>query len=415
MGNTDRRKFIQHLSLGTSGILASKYLPPISPADKTNKWEFVRNQFPLTKHRIYLNNGTFGPSPYPVIARLNHEFMELSTQGEYGNTNSTINHVAAFINCKKEEVCLTHNTTEGINIAAHGIRLEKGDEVIVTDHEHVGNALPWLNVARLKEVKLRVFTPRMTKAENIQAVENLITPKTKVIAIPHITCTTGLVMPLAEICRIARPLGIITAIDGAHSLGTLNLDMKALDVDLYAMCGHKWLLGPSGTGALYIREALLETMEAIFVGAYSDKSWTLNRQEQSFSEFSPTAHRYFYGTQSKAQFSGMDAAIDFHNNLGKDEVEKRIHDLNTYLFSGLSALGEKLEIFTPKEEESRICMTSFKSREKDFQALGKSISEQGFRIRLVPESNLNAIRISTHIYNNEQEIDRFLNVLESLI
>lgn len=415
--DTSRRVFFNKLTIG---IAASTIIPRINLQSEEQiflkngeiNWDEVRKNFPLSKERIYFNNGTFGPSPNSVIEKMKNQIDEINATGDYGSTSSTINSVAHFINAEESEIALTHNTTEGINIMAFGVKMKADDEIIMCSHEHVGNAMPWLNRAKRDHLKIRVFDPGNTREENISAIKSLINSKTRVIAIPHIPCTTGIVFPIAEIAEIAREKNIITAIDGAHGVGTFNFDIRSLGVDMYASCCHKWLLGPAGTGFVFINNAILPDIEAIHVGAYSDSGWKLDTKEQEILGFNPTAHRFFYGTQGKAHFSGVDAAIDFHQNIGSQEIEDRIRFLNNYLYQGLQQFPKKLDILTPKESVSRLAMVSFKPKNTDYKEFGHILNEEKIRVRQVPESGLNAIRISTHIYNSTEEIDYLLKVIE---
>lgn len=385
-----------------------------SPSLKSNGdyWEEVRQQFPLTKERVYLNNGTFGPSPTPVLKAIKDSFDQTNTSGEYGHTNHARDVLANFVNAKTDEISLTHNTTEGINIVCWGLPLKKGDEVLISLHEHVGNALPWLNRAKLDGINLVAFEPQNTQSKNLEIIKKLITQKTKVIAIPHITCTTGLVFPIKEIAAFAKSKGIFTAIDGAHGAGTFDLDLHDIGCDFYATSCHKWMLGPNGTGFLYIREEMLARLQAIQVGAYSDTGWDMFTNPPELKGYNPTAHRFDYGSQSKPMYEGAAASAKFHTEIGKQKVEIRVRELNNYLFEGLSEMKSKLDILTPKEEASRICMVTFKPKDKNYRDFANSVSKEGFRIRQVPESKLDAIRISTHIYNSKSEIDSFLSSVE---
>ena len=411
----NRRIFLNYLGMSSlAGLIAndsgiSNLFPPYQRMANVD-WKELRKEFPLRSSHIYLNNGTFGPSPNAVIEELNNNNISINTTGKYGNSKLAIQSVAKFINALESEIALTHNTTEGINIMAQGLNLTDGDEIIMTDHEHVGSAMPWLNRAKKDKLNIKVFSPLPSVSANISKIKSLITNKTKVIAIPHVTCTTGQVLPIKEIALLANSLGIVTAIDGAHGLGVFNLDMQDLGVDMYASCGHKWLLGPAGTGALYISNSILERVTPVFAGAYTDSGWTLNTKEQTFNGYNPSAHRFFYGTQSKAQFSGMKAAIDFMTMIGMDKVEKRIRALNEYLYGALKK-ETSVEILTPQETLSRACMISFRSTKMNYKQIGGILSQNKIRVRLVPESNLDAVRISAHIYNNESEIDQLVKLL----
>ena len=421
IGMEDRRSFLKKLSMGllapgvVSSLRSSEFQSGIDHSlTGEDFWDKVRTDFPLTKDRVYLNNGTFGPSPFPVLKAMEESFTKTKTTGEYGHTNKARERLAEFVGVKTSEISLTHNTTEGINIVTWGLPLERGDEVILTLHEHVGNALPWLNRAKLDGIVLKTFEPADTQDENMDRIKYMISAKTRVIAIPHITCTTGLVFPVKEICELAKERNIFTAIDGAHGAGTLDLDLKEIGCDFYATCCHKWMLGPGGSGFLYVREELLDTLQVYQVGAYSDTGWDLYSNPPQIKGYAPTAHRYDYGTQSTPLYEGAAASVDFHASIGKQKIEARIRELNTHLFEGLSDLSDKLHVLTPKESESRNCMVTFKPKRWEYREFAQAVSKEGFRIRVVPESNLDAIRISTHIYNSKEELDRFLEVVRNI-
>jgi len=418
-----RRNFLQHLGLGlTLPALSGFNLPnkthspfPSPNLPKEVYWNEIRKQFPLTKDRIYLNNGTFGPAPFSVVKAMEVSNLEINTSGEYGNSDQERIKLAEFFGIKPTEFSITHNTTEGINIMAFGVPMKAGDEVILTTHEHAGNALPWLNRAKLEGIVLRTFEPKSTQEENLEEVRKLINPKTKVIGIPHVTCTTGLVFPIKEICELARKYGILTAIDGAHGAGTFDLNLYDLGCDFYAGCFHKWMLGPSGTAFLFVREDALEKLKPIMIGGHSDIGWDMTVNPPIFKGYVPSARRFDYGTQSKTLAVGMVAAADFHAEIGKATVEARVRELNQHLFEGLTDLGSKITILTPAEKESRISVISFQPAKMDFNACGAALAKAGFRVRLVPEGKVNAVRISAHIYNTEAELNALLVELKQIL
>lgn len=394
----------------------SAYSLKNSPKEKQEDlWETIRTQFPLTQERVYFNNGTIGPSPTPVLEALKATLTKLNTWGEYQGHNDSRKPLADFTHVSEEEICLTHNTTEGINIVAAGLPLKRGDEVIMTTHEHAGNALPWLNQQKQKGIVVKAFTPRDTAYETLNAINDLISSKTRVIAIPHITCTTGHVLPVREISSLAHGKGLWVFYDGAHSAGSIDLNIKDTGADFYASCGHKWLLGPSGTGFLYVNEDVQEILQPVGIGAYSDTGWEISESKQSMKGYVQTAHRYDYGTQSAALAHGLKAAIEFMQNIGMKKVESYSSNLADRLFDGLKGIGDPVEILTPDEKRGRSTMITFRIKDYDYKSFGKLASEQKFRIRLVPESGINAIRISTHIYNNKEEVDMFLRMVSDLV
>lgn len=420
---SNRRRFLQKLSASflATGVFIGNSSPVFSNSlidhslSEVDFWKEIRNGFPLTRERVYLNNGTFGPEPYAVSQAMNTCLEEINSSGEYGHFDQERAFLADFLGVKTDELSLTHNTTEGINIMVWGLPLNKGDEVILTTHEHVGNGLPWLNRAKLDGIIIRTFEPQDTQEKNLEAIKNLINSKTRVIAVPHVTCTTGVVFPIKEIADLARSKGIYSAIDGAHGAGTFDLNISELGCDFYAGCFHKWMLGPVGTGFLYVKKERLEELQAIQIGGYSDAGWDMTTNPPVIYGLNPTAHRYDYGTQSRALYVGAAAAAKYHFEIGKQKVESRIRELNEYLFTGLQTMGTKIQILTPEEKESRIAMISFKTDLKDFKELGIELAKDGFRIRQVPESGVNAIRVSTHIYNSEAEIESLVKAIAKIL
>ncbi|MCH8317053.1 MAG: aminotransferase class V-fold PLP-dependent enzyme [Bacteroidetes bacterium] len=418
-----RRNFIHYLSSAAFIGFISPHFPLKangkddllqklkSAGSEEEFWKLVRNQFPLTKKRTYFNTATVGPSPYPVLETIKEVSTRMETWGEYYSTDDARESLAKFVNVTKEEISLTHNTTEGINLVAWGLPLKRGDEVIMTTHEHVGNALPWLNRAKLHGIVLKTFTPAITADENLNLINDLIGKKTKVIAVPHITCTTGLVLPVKQIAELGHDKGLFVFFDGAQALGSTVVDLEDMGVDFYATCTHKWLLGPNGTGFLYVKKALLDVLQVYGVGAYSESGWELSEHEQTLEGYVPTAHRYDYGTQNAAIYQGVVEAVNFMNGIGIKKAEARGKALSKYLQDNLLKLEDKIEMLTPTEDASRGCIVGFRLKNMDYHAFGKLAGKNNFRIRLVPEAGLHSIRISTHIFNSYEEIDRFLELI----
>ncbi|MFM9944977.1 MAG: aminotransferase class V-fold PLP-dependent enzyme [Bacteroidia bacterium] len=399
-----------------SGTSYANILPSQVPDNAANDetfWKLVRSQFPLTKEITYLNNGTMGVSPYSVIDAVHQKSVNINTKGIYGGgDHEAIEALAKFVGANNDEISFTHNVTEGNNLVAQGLPLKKGDEVIMTTHEHVGGALPWLNRARHDGIIIKVINLGNTAAETLSNLETAITKKTKAFALPHIPCTIGQVLPAKQIAALAKSKGIFSFFDGAHGPGMLNLDLHDMDCDFYSSCCHKWMLGPKGTGFLYVKKEKLEVLKPIMVGAYSDSGWDMLSNPPSITGYSPTAHRFCYGTQSAELYEGVIASIKFHETIGKQVIEDRVKNLAGYLRSGLKELGSNLELVTPEEPQSRGAVTAFRLKNMTMQKFQEQAIKENFTIRTVPENNVNVIRISTHLYNQKEEIDKFLDLVK---
>ena len=419
-----RRSFLKKLATtslaaAASGGLAQSLAAQSFPLDLREAvddemfWNVVRKQFPVINHQAYFNSATMGPSPYQVLETIRTQIWEYESKGRYVLPSWLRSRLAKFVHVEESKITLTHNTTEAINIVAWGVPLKKGDEVIMTTHEHAGNALPWLNRKKLHGIKIRPFEPAPTAAETMNRINDLITKKTRVIAVPHITCTTGQVLPAKEIIQLARDKDLLSFFDGAHGLGALNLNLHELDPDFYAVCGHKWLCGPTGTGMLYVKQDRLDTLQAIQIGTYTDTGWELSLTKQEVSDYVPTAHRFDYGTQSSPLYRGMTSACDFMDEIGMERVQKRIFALSESLQNQLIEMEERVEMLTPTEARSRGSIIGFKLKNIDQEQFLKQADEEKIRVRQVAESDLNSIRISTHIFNSKEEIDRLVALIRN--
>ncbi len=420
-----RRTFIQTVTGGAVGGALLYSFPPDARAryilasdlpvasDDEHFWTVVRAQFPLKTDLTFLNNGTMGPSPYVVIDALTNELQSVERSARYGGWEDVRPKIAQFIHAAAEEISLTHNVTEGINIVASGLPLKRGDEVIMTDHEHAGNAVPWLARARRDGIVIRTFTPALHAAETLERINALINPKTRAIAVPHISCTIGQVLPAKEICTLGHDKGLWVMFDGAHTPGMLPLDVHDMGCAFFATCGHKWMMGPKGTGFLYVRKELVETLEPVWVGAGVDTGWDVRTGTLAFRT---DAHKFDFGTQSSPLFVGLGAAIDFLHHLGIQNITSRNQALAGHLRNGLKSLGDRVEILTPDEPGGYGSLVAFRPHRIEFDKLHKALLEQHHIVtRPVAENGINCNRISTHIYNSFTDVDRFLTTLEKLV
>ncbi|MFH1569863.1 MAG: aminotransferase class V-fold PLP-dependent enzyme [Gemmatimonadota bacterium] len=371
-------------------------------------WAQVRQQFPLTRDRTYLNNGGLGPSPYVAIRAVQDKMDELEQISETGHSHElwqSIKEVAArAMGCLAEELAYTRNTTEGVSIVCNGLRLKRGDEVITSTHEHVGNTMAWLARQRRDGIVLKVFEPSLTSAaENVERIEQLITRRTRALSISHVTTATGQVLPVREIGQVAARHDLFYFIDGAQSAGMMPLDMAGIGCHAYATSGHKWLLGPKGTGLLFVRRDKLDAVEAKFVGAYSNEG-DLDLRTGQF-QLNSTAQRYEYGTVSVPLFVGLGAAVQFLLDLGLENVWRRDHAMATRLMEGLEGVGAR--VLSPRHPDEHSAIVTFRVDGMSKDDLQGFLSRKyQLRTRGIYEGGLDAVRVSLHLYNSYAEVER---------
>ena len=403
------------LSLQSLAAISKITSNELSAAKGEEYWKMVRQLFPLDSDWVYLNAATLGPSPYTVVDTLARYTRQMNTLCKNPPIEGARKAIAAMVNADVSEIALTHNTTEGINIIAQGIPLKRGDEVIMTTHEHAGNALPWLNRRNMTGIRIRTFVPKNTAAENLQAINDLISRKTRVIAVPHISCTTGLVLPAAEIATLAKDKGIWSMIDGAHIPGSTLLNIEEIGCDFYASCCHKWMMGPKGTGFLFVKKELQHVVKPIWIGALSDKGWNLEKSPPTFDGYLESAARYDFGTHNGALWKGVEATVAFLSQIGLNRIEERTRKLTTYLFVQLNQFGKHIEMLSPTEASSRGPIVGFRVKNMDYKAFWQALYERKYRIRMVPEAGLFSQRVSTHIYNSIDEMNELVSVIKDVL
>ena len=420
-----RRNFLETISTSMAGLFGyttlsgSKPLDSISLPNTANRtidagdehfWSLIREHFPLTKERTYLNTGGLGASPYVSIAALKNKIDELEFISETGHNHklwqSVKKKAATILGCDSEEIVYTRNTTEGVNIVCNGLQLKKGDEIITSSHEHVGNTIAWLARQKRDGIKIKVFEPATESAqENIARIGRLITKKTRAISISHVTTATGQILPVKKIGELAKSKNLFYFIDGAQSAGMLPVNVHEIGCHAYATSGHKWLLGPKGTGLLYVKKEYLDMVEAKWVGAYSNEG-NFDMRSGEF-KLNSTAQRYEYGTVSVPLFAGLGAALDFIIKIGVNSIWNRDFALATALVEGLNLQGA--EILSPQNPHEYSAIITFKLKNIEYGDLQKFLADKyKLRTRGIYEGGLNGLRISLHLYNSFEEVEKIL-------
>ncbi|WKD84744.1 Isopenicillin N epimerase [Polaribacter huanghezhanensis] len=376
-------------------------------------WKKIRAQFLFPKNRQYLNTASLGPSPRMVVNTVCKTIEQLETQCSHGHhlTKKTHQQIAQFLNTSVDEIAVIRNATEGMNIIARTLRLKAGDEVIISTHEHVGGAAPWMALQKDLGIVVKLIDLDVEGEKNLQIIKNAVTSKTKAIAFSHITCTNGMKLPAKEIAAFCRSKNIYSCIDGAQALGMFSIDLTDIQPDFYTSSGHKWLFGPKGTGVFYMHKKWIKKLNPVFVGAYSDSKYDLNSLTM---EYRDSVQREEYGTRNAAISLGLGSAIEFISEIGIENVAKRGRELANYFRKGLKDIVE-IEILTPENEKFSASMITFKIHGKDNLKINQQLnSEYKIRLRGIYENNLNSIRVSFAIFNTFKEIDNLLIALKEI-
>jgi L-cysteine/cystine lyase len=372
----------------------------------------IREQLPAVQAYAYLNAGTYGPMPLAcqqaIIGVLEAEVWHgrIAPGGSAGRGSTKDDARAALarlIGAAPENVALTRNTTEGMNVAVFGQRWAPGDEIVTTNIEHGGGLLPVRLAERRFGVVVRQADLTAAHGDVFDALAPLIGPRTRMVALSNVSWSTGALFDLGRLIAHCRARGVLVAVDGAQSAGAVPVDVAALDLDYYAFPGQKWLLGPSGTGGLYVRSALLEATEPPIIGTGAVASHAdLDRYV-----LWPTAKRFEgASTMNLAALAGLTASLHFLlDEVGLEWALSRQRDLAERAIAGLRA-RPGVEVVTPPTHAPLVCFRVAGQKPSDVVA---RLAEQKVVGRSVNDTGV--VRFSTGFYVLEEEVDRAVDLV----
>jgi selenocysteine lyase/cysteine desulfurase len=368
-------------------------------------WAELRQQFLIPEDEVYLNNGTVGSSPAPVLRAIFDGYTATEKMDQpdpedypiwgYAAWNEFRDPLAAFVGCKRDEIALLRNATEANSYIANGIDMKPGDEVLMTDQEHPGGEHPWnLKAKRYGVVVKKIPLPKpVQNADQVLGLFNdAITPRTRVIFFSHITTVTGVVLPAKELCALARSKGILSAVDGAHVIGMMRFNLHDLGCDMYSSSPHKWLQAPKGSGFLYVRDEVI------------DRIWNTVATE-GWDEPKLRAERFQrIGSSNLPMLWGLRAAIELANKIGMEHIERRHRELANYILAEMTRRGA--ESWTSPHPTLRCAIATVNVPPiKRMDLENWMWKTHRIRIRGGEPSKL---RLSTPYYLQKKDIDRFL-------
>lgn len=412
--------------------------------------EKIRADFPVLRNRAFLDTACFCPYSIPVANSIK-EFLEFLSRPAtnlqemfrvFGEEASALKRkTAAFINAKEEEIALTTRTTSGMCIVANGLEWKKGDNVVTTDQTHpcctvTYMGLPGVKIKRVKNVD---------GAYPLSAFEEVVDKNTKMISITSTEWVTGWTHDLQDIRKLADEYGAYLMVDAAQSLGQLEIDVKKTGVDFFTSGFYKWMTGPLDGAIFYVREDLIEKLKPTFRTVYQleypiteggkglDMFRMVGNQNPASDSIYSFENRGYAKTAARFEIPsihtdiwGMNTAIDYIMKLGIGNIRKRIIKLSNYLTEGLVNIGCKLN--TPIETEERYksglhnyTTGSYETDHRSFRNLnsfGVNVSlrysgaEKGWKEGMY---HIGGIRVSTHFFNTEEDIDKLLMLQKKLL
>ncbi|MSP78731.1 MAG: aminotransferase class V-fold PLP-dependent enzyme [Dehalococcoidia bacterium] len=380
----------------------------------------IRLLFPACQRTIYMNSGFEGPSPATVVKAVQQRLALHSQEGptsphvlESGKAleEQAKATIAGMLNASADEIHLTHTTTEGLNIVLHGIPWRLGDEMLTVTIEYPSVMVLAMQVARRYGVKLRLveISPTEPRASIVAKIAEAITPRTRLIFLSHVHYLNGMCMPAEEICALAKRHGVQVLLDGAQGLGNIPLDLHAMGVDFYATPGHKWLCGPQGTGALYVRKDAIEGLQPTFVSSHAATSWL---PTGDWEPNDTSVEKFHLTTSSRPLQAGYMEAITFLQGLGLADIQEHNTLLATAMKQALSKIPN-VQVHSPAEPPEATSLVTFSIAGQEPQAIVDALwQERKIVCRAIDP--LRGVRLSLHLFNTEQEVAHVADEIRKL-
>lgn len=392
----------------------------------------IRNDFPiLDTGIIYLDSAASSLTPEPVLETMLEFYrqyrgnvgrgihrLSVKASEEYERVHGK---VADFIGAKsRAEIVMVRNTTEGINLVACGLKWKKGDKVVTSIIEHHSNFIVWLRVRDRRGVRVEVVRPKAPVEDGIldpADFAKVIDDSTKLVALTHVSNVLGVVTPVREIAEIAHEHGAYVLIDAAQSVPHMKVDVQRVGCDFLAFSGHK-MCAPTGSGALYIREELIDEVEPLCIGG-----GTIGDVEFDSYKLDESPRRFEAGTPDIAGTIGLGAAIEYLQRIGMENIERHEKDLVSQMYEALSELP-KVEVYGP-EPERRVGILPFNVSDLNPHdvALALDVSadimvRSGHHCALPLSKSVlgkpGSVRASVYIYNTREEINKFVSTVKEI-
>lgn len=378
--------------------------------DDSRYWTRIRSHFMLERGQIYLNNAALGLPPRPVAKALARGFARLSEnptaakRAFYGYIEESVRPaLARFLGALPGEIAFTRNATESLYDVVNGLSLEDGDRILVTSQEHPSAMHPWIVRAGRSGIDLRqvhIPSPVVSEEDIETRIHAAIDEQTRVLFFCHIT-RGGYLYPVKRLCKLAHDNWLVSAIDGAQAVGALPVNLDDLGCDLYANSLHKWFLGPSGTGFLFVRKPQQPAFHSLFYGDHEG--------EQGAARYETL------GTYDLPVRAAIGTALDFLNRIGIHNIETRLRMLSDYLREQLRSLS-RIRLLSPADHHlSSPGATLFEIDGIKGSSLVGPFLDDGIHVDDHTRDGHEGMRISTHYYNSIEEIDVCVKKLKALI
>ena len=389
---------------------AAAKIHPGGPGDE-KFWEMVKENFMIREGLIMMNAANLCPSPYPVQQFVFKYTRDVDADASFANRGKfnrmkedSRTALAHYVGADPDEIAITRNTSEGNNIVIGGLVFKPGDEVVIWDENHPTANVAWdVRAERYGFTVKRVKTPErpLDDKKLLKAFTDALSGKTKVIAFSHVSNVSGIAMPAKDLCKICRERDILTLVDGAQTFGAHAVNLHDLGCDFYTGSSHKWFVGPKEVGILYVRKEKIEELWPLMVGV----GW--RKDEMNNARKFETQ-----GQRDDARVCAMGRTVEFHNTIGRERVEARVRALAAAIKDEVKKKISGAELVTPVEPEMSGGVVIFTVPGMD---RSKALNTLYEKYNLGCAVMGGGIRLSPHLYNTMEEVERAMDAAKNMV
>jgi selenocysteine lyase/cysteine desulfurase len=367
----------------------------------------LQREFPILQELTFLNHAGVSPLPARSAQAMRQMISETERFGPLYQKKDQqrlewLRRAAAqLLACDADEIAFVKNTTEGLSLVAEGLDWRAGDNIVTAAHEFPANIYPWRSLAR-RSVELRVVAERDWRFD-IEDFARAIDKRTRLLTVSAVQFSTGFRMPLENLGHLCKERGVLFCVDAIQGLGAMPFDVKRWGIDFLSADGHKWLLGPEGFGIFYCRHARIEALSNCVLGWIGvENPSDYDRADQPWVS---AARRFEEGSHNLVGAMGLAGSVELLLEVGLEQVEQRILALTRRLLEGLEA--RRCEIFTPREDQCRLGIVSFRHPTESSDMLFKLLLDR----KIITAHRRGWVRVSPHFYNTEEQMDAVLDAL----
>lgn len=380
---------------------------------KQNDIELILKDFPITKKKIYMNCGSFAPTPLSTIKSITDFLVRCSEEGP--DSSSVQEYITLLmkelrqilcrlINCEPEEIIFTQSTTEGLNYVAAGLEWKKSDIIIARGglHEHYANYFPWLNVSKKYGVKLEEVKIDKNGFFDLDKTDKIAKNKnSRLITLSHVLYNNGAIMPVEEIGKIAKKHSLLYSIDAAQSVGTINVNVRKIGCDFLAFPGFKWICGPSGIGIFYCKKESAPLLIPKYIGGES----AIITEEKNLV-YADSPQKFQTGFRNYVGIAGLKSSLRYIQHMGIDTIRKMNMKVANEIIEQLRTIPG-VSIFVPEDEKLRSSIVSFDIDSVLSKVVVSRLEENKIIVAerdIVGGGKKKAVRASPHFFNTPDEV-----------